>query len=580
MKAYYFLIATLLFAACKKDLLNTKPYDAVASSTMWTTENLTDLGVTGVYSALNNSTVAGRELYTMDQYSYVGQCRNAQALLMGTASPSDALFSDNWAGLYEGIQRANDAIKNIPNSPAPGDKKARYLAECKFLRAYFYMRLNQLWKGVPIYLEPYNDAEAIRPRASEAEVWNTIITDLTEAINEPQLPGKYPAGDVKYGHATKGAAYALRGKAYLYIRQWDKAINDFKSVKEIGYNLFNNYTTLFKTINEQCNEMIFSVQNLELQGYGSSSQLRCGSRSSFGSGFNTYLISPNLVDLYEYKNGAPFNWDNVIPGYSAMPAAKREVYFYRNNLTAAEITAATKKGLDMSLYLPTGNEQRILSAYADRDPRLYANVITPYSSYNGVFGSANSTVTYRLPLRSDAPPTQDLRTDLQGLFYYLHRKFVYEGNAELLYRTASPTDMPLIRYADVLLMWAEALNEKQFDAEAINLVNEVRGRVGVNALQNSNAALPTYVAGQADLRERIRNERRREFPNEGINYFDELRWQTVKEKIFYTGNGGKHIWGTNQFTYLYPGDHILAWPIPQVEIERNSNMVQNPGWSN
>ncbi len=88
--------------------------------------------------------------------------------------------------------------------------------------------------------------------------------------------------------------------------------------------------------------------------------------------WNTYLVSPNGVDLFENLDGSPFNWDNIIPGYNAMAPAKREVFFFRDNLTAAEITAATARGLDMSLYLPVGNEARIKAAYANRDPRLQA----------------------------------------------------------------------------------------------------------------------------------------------------------------------------------------------------------------
>ncbi|WP_146902028.1 RagB/SusD family nutrient uptake outer membrane protein [Adhaeribacter aerolatus] len=579
-KIYSLLIAAVFFTGCEKDLLDTSPYDSIASSNMWTTDNLTDLGVNGVYAALNESTVAGREVYMMDVYSFVGQHRNAEPLLMATITPSHAMFRDNWQGLYEGIQRANDAILNIPKSPSSAEKKGRYMAESKFLRAYFYSRLNQLWKGVPIYLEPFSDAEATKPGSTEAEVWSAIISDLTDAINEPNLPLKYAKGNANYGHVTKGAAYALRGKAYIYTQQWALAAADFSKVKDAGYTLFNDYRALFKEANEQADEMIFSIQNMSLAGYGSSSQWYAGSRSSFGSGFARYLISPNLVNLYENVDGSPFNWDAIIPGYTAMAPAKREVFFLRNNITTAERNAAVNRGLDISLYLPTGNEQRIRQAYTNRDPRLAHNVITPYSTYNGVFGSVNSTVTSRWPYRSDALNVQDLNAEPVNRFNYLHRKFVYEGNSELLTRDASPTDMPIIRYADVLLMWAEAINEQGFSQDAVNLVNQVRARAGVAPLQTTNAALPTYVNTQVNMRERIRNERRREFPNEGINFFDEMRWKTLKEKVFATGNGARMVWETNVHTYSYLGDHLYNWAIPQVEIERNPNLKQNPGWPN
>ncbi|WP_413667682.1 RagB/SusD family nutrient uptake outer membrane protein [Mucilaginibacter sp. Mucisp86] len=586
-KIFIALLTVIIVTGCKKNLLDTAPYSSVASSTMWTTDNFTDLGVTGVYQALrlgeNTGGDSELELYMFDRFAYTGQYRSQESMLSGTITTGNSLFSSTWQNLYEGVQRANDAIKNIPlKSPSDAAKKSRYVAECKFLRAYFYLRLNQLWKGVPIYLEPFTAEQATKARSTETEVWNQVVADLTAAINEPALPQIYAAGAANYGHVTKGAAYALRGKAYMYLKKWDLAAADFNMVKSAGYALFSNYVTLFKAANEQCSEMIFSIQNVAVAGggttgYGSTTQWFCGTRSSFGSCWNQYLVSPNLVDLYQNLDGSNFNWDAVLPGYSSLTPAQREVFFLRNNLTAAEITAATTRGAAMNLYLPTGNEERILKAYANRDPRLAANVITPYSTYNGAYNSLNATVTSRWPYRSEAAIGGDLRTDTQSYFYYLYRKFVYEGISETINRAYGPTDFPIIRYADVLLMWAEALNEQGLTSDAVAKVNEVRARAGVGLL-NSSAA--TAVAGQDDLRERIRNERRVEFPNEGINYFDELRWKSWKDKVFYAGNGVKQVWGANVYTYSFQGDYIYNWPIPLVETQRNPNLKQNDGWIN
>ncbi|WP_348621424.1 RagB/SusD family nutrient uptake outer membrane protein [Pedobacter lusitanus] len=586
MKKILSIILTLVvLSGCKKNLLETAPSSAVDAEKMWTTDNLTDLGISGVYNALrlgiNTSGASGLELYQLDRFGLTGQTSGSEVMMAGTITTGNSAFSDTWKNMYEGIQRANDAIKNIPvKSPSADAKKSRYVAEAKFLRAYFYMRLNQLYKGVPIYLEPFLADDATRGRSTEEEVWTQVIADLTACIAEPNLPDRYAAGNAAYGHATKGAAYAMRGKAYLYQQKWALAAADFSKVKDAGYGLFNNYQALFKTANEQSNEMIFSIQNIGVANSGSTTQFFCGTRSSFGSCWNTYHVSPNLVDLYENADGSKFNWERVLPGYSALSVAEREVYFLRNNLTAAEIAAAATRGAKMSLYLPAGNEARILQAYTNRDPRLAANVITPYSTYVGVYSGLNATVTSRWPYRSEAALNGDLRTDTQSYFYYLYRKFVYEGTAETLNRSYGPTDFPVIRYADVLLMWAEALNEQGSTGDAIAKVNEVRSRAGAAVLQMGNGSLPTYVSDQTDLRERIRNERRVEFPNEGINYFDELRWKSWKDKVFYAGNGVKQIWGNTVYPYSFKGDYIYTWPIPQVEIERNPNLKQNTGWIN
>lgn len=79
--------------------------------------------------------------------------------------------------------------------------------------------------------------DIIKPRETEEYVWEVIIQDLTDAINEPNLPNKYAPADSDYGHVAKGAAYALRGKVYLYTGKYDEAIKDFKKVEECGYGV-------------------------------------------------------------------------------------------------------------------------------------------------------------------------------------------------------------------------------------------------------------------------------------------------------------------------------------------------------
>ena len=364
------------------------------------------------------------------------------------------------------------------------------------------------------------------------------------------------------------------------MQNYSAAAADFQQVQNAGYALFPNYYTLFKQANDQCSEMIFSIQNIAVVGLGGTMEFFCGNRSSYGSCWDDYLVPPNEVDLYQNIDGSTFSWDAVLPGYSSMTPSQREVFFLRNNLTASEIAAATTRGAQMSLYLPTGNEARIAQAYANRDPRLALSVITPYSTYNGVFGAANATVTWRWPFRAAGAINGDLQTDMTGTPVYLHRKFVAEGNAEIPAtggRNAQPIHFPLIRYADVLLMWAEALNEQGQTAAATALVNQVRARAGV-ALLNSNAA--TTVTGQADLRQRIRNERKIEFINEGINYFDELRWGTIYNDVYTNNPGEKTPWGTIivPFNWQFGSNTTYVWPVPQAELQRNPAMVQTPGY--
>lgn len=579
-------IALLFLGNCQSDLLDTKPYDEIGSEGMWENENLVNLGVNGVYNALRYPFV-GKERWTLDNDGFVAMDRDRTSWIMGSSTfksgvitAGDGLFRKYWEQHYEGVHRSNDALSNLEKGvPVSDEKAARLIAEMKFLRAYFYFNLNQVFKGVPVYLEPVPSDEVNRPRETEAAVWKVVIDDLTDCINESNLPDTYPKGDSNIGRATKAAAYSLRGKAYLYMKEYKNAEDDFRKVSTLGPTLFQGkYSDLFKEANEDHPEMIFSVQNIAIPGLGSITQKYLGTPLSLGFGWNTYMPHVDYVESFENADGSPFNWDDYLPGYSTMTPAERTVFFLRDNLTADQFTSFEEKGADMSLYLPNGNEARLKAAYENRDPRLTATIITPYSTYVGQTSSTEHEYTLRWPyVGYDAREPFDLKTDTNNKYYYLFRKWVYEGT-DLDGRDYGPIDMPLIRYADVLLMMAEAINEQGFKTEAVDLVNQVRERAGAALLQTTNSSLPTYVAGQDDLRDRIRNERRWEMPVEGINLFDEIRWKTWKEKKFYEGNGAKEIWGSKSYNFSWKGDYMYVWPIPRVEIERNSALKQNPGW--
>lgn len=597
------LFISLIFAwGCNDGFLDRSPYGSISSGNMWTTDDLTDKGVGGVYQVLNivgmkSSAWGDIQLYQLDGYSFSSETRDAAPIMIGTITPSHSLFSSAWRTYYEGVHRANDAISKIQTiSPSPEVKKARYIAECKFLRAYYYSRLNQLFKGVPIYLEPVENDDCTRGQESEEKVWEVIIQDLTDCINEPNLPNKYNKGDANYGHATKGAAYALRGKAYLYLEKWKEAAADFSKVKDCGYSLFQGgYKELFKEANEQCDEMIFSIQYVGESGFGCNTQVILGSRSVKGMGFAIYTASSRVVDLFEWKDGRAFSWDDAIPGYTQMDPRKREIYFLRDTANLSLEPASTQTFvrnqfkqkedyLEMDKYIYNGNESRIKQIYEGRDPRLCASVITPYSSILGrVISGQEQTFTSRWPFTAttELPPTLDHYNIKTDNYRYYHRKFVYEGDSEIIDRVSCPTDFPIIRYADVLLMWAEALVELNDLDGAIELVNQVRQRSSVEMppLQRTDTSKPTFVKDQTDLRNRVRNERRCEFINEGISFFDERRWKTWHKTVFSEGEGTKQIWGTNLWSNKWPGDHLYTWPVPTAEIEKNRNLTPTPGWS-
>ena len=581
-KIILFPVVLLIINSCSSDMLDLAPYDEISSGNVWRKASLAELTVTGVYNNLlydYNAATANR--LNWDAFSSImdpsSSVYNNYSLLLGTITANESSFETYWKVFYEGISRANDVIANISKVPdMTAEKKAQYIAECKFIRGYYYYRLNVLWRGVPLYLETVEVADCTKGRSSESDVWDAIIGDMTDCIVETNLPDKYASNSPDYGRITKAAAYTLRGKVYLWKKDWNSAQKDFEAVTKMCYSLFQSgYGNLFTESNEKCDEMIFSVQMIEESGYGSARPYRYGNPLTAGNGYSAFFFNPNFVDSYECVDGKPFNWDDYLPGYSSMTPKARSVFFLRDGLKTKEKATMTTYGADMTKYLADGNEARILAAYQGRDPRLLATVITPYSTYNGGLTGATYTYTYRWPYRGyDAKDPYDFRSNLNNYMLYSVRKFVPVGR-ENIFTQYNPIDIPVFRYADVLLCLAEALNEQGETDVAAGYVNLVRNRAGVAAL-NSNAY--TTVTGKEDMRKRIQHERSVELAGEEQIYFDELRWETWKNKKFATGNGLLEVWGSPVYEYSWLGDQCLLWALPSSECEKNTNLIQNKDW--
>lgn len=592
-KAVFFIVCGGMNITSCVDM-DLSPNGSPSDSNVWSTASLAEQTVAGVYNQLyvEYSDVANGwfDIWSSSMDYGIGIAPTFNFLFGTNSSSSEKGSLVQWQRNYKGIIKANDVIANITKVEGlDEDKKSRYVSECIFLRSWWYYRLNILYGGVPYYRDPIKDIdEAVLARSTQDEVWQYIVEDLTQCINNPDLPNKYSAGDSDYGHITKGAAYALRGKVYLWMKEWQKAAADFQAVKDCGYSLYEeagdqSYKQLFKLANEQCDEMIFSLQCVDKEEYSHRKNRGFGNRclppdaSGNGLGWNNYIINPQMAELYENSDGSKFNWDDYIPGYNEMGINARMVYFLRNNITETERANAVAAGADMSKYDPTGNEERIKKAYAHRDPRMAMSIITPYASFIGGVEGTPKEYVMRYPFRSYTT-YGDLKTDTSLKFYYLNRKFVGEGlEFQNIY---SELDLPLIRYADVLLNWAEALNELGDLQGAIDKVNEVRSRAGAQLLETNEY---THVTGKEDMHQRIMNERHIELLGEDVIFFDELRWKTWKDLKFFVNKEGKvngmtQIWGTTTNNYVWGGDQYWLLPIPAREMQMNPNMTQNPGW--
>lgn len=645
MKNIYYKIllaataALLIFTRCSDSFLDRNPYNTLASGNMWTSETLCEQGMAGVYATLRewgpsvaNAGKAGNFLFDILGMGSQGNYDNNGGFFRTGVTASNAILSEQWVKFYRGVYRANDAIAGISNSSINESAKGRMVAEAKFLRALFYLHLNALYGGkgigVPLYTENVNANEYIKGQTAEMDVWAQIIQDLTDAIEEPNLPDNYV--NKTDGKVSKGAAYALRGKAYLYRAQskgwqgqdgtsdFQAAAADFAKVGETGYGLFvptgtpEDFRQLFKVANENSNEMIFSVQYIEepTKSFGINrakflAPFQLGGGDNAGS-WTDIQVRPYIADLFEVKvnstTSKTFNWDEYITGYNTLPAAQREVFFLRDKKhngveIHTKVTTAVNTRLNNSAlapvkdrYIEEGNEARIKSVYANRDPRLRYSIICPYDVIKGLDANppaSNDEPEYvmRWPWAAGKAYTNgvgkdalipgilpDLTANSENLFY-LHRKFVGEG-LEFQYRQSNPIDEPLIRYADVLLMWAEALVELNQLSEAQAKVKQVRDRVGMPTMTQN-------FASKDIARNYVRDERRRELLNEGINFFDEMRWHTLKETKFdKSEDGTQRVWGSASASVKisWPGDHYYVWAVPKAEVDKNPNLTKTPGW--
>lgn len=604
MKVKYLItVLALVIAGCNDDFLDTTPYNDITTANMWTSEELADKGVNGIFNVFRNANVSNTtggllEIALMEGSGFTSQFYKnnfTYRFLTGDVTPDYQIIENTWRRHYEGVHRSNDAIANLHKAPLSEEKYNRLLSEATFMRAYFYFRLNRLYQGVPIYDKPISNEEAIKTQSSAEDVWKFCIDDLTFCINNPHLPNANLSGDL-YGRPSKAMAYALRGMVYMWMEDYDKAIEDFDKVEPLGHRLFmGEYGDLFTKANENDPEFIFSVQFDAAAGYGDNLQKIIGGRDHY-DGWTELQPAPDFVDYYQNNDGSQFFWENVLPGWNQLTVQQREVFFLRDSLQTSTIkekqdayeSAKNRIGESVlnTYYLNIGNEARIKQAYANRDPRLNQSVFTPYDSadsyspyYNG--GEMQYNKVLRWPMILRGADGGDMWSDKRETLFYIYEKYNVTHKGELIDRQHYDIDYPLIRITDVLLMQAEAHAELGDIDAAIGIVNRIRARAHMPPLTNGGSG-PNAVQGQDDMIERVRYERRVEFCLEGVNYYDEVRWgmDNYKKMKFNDGldSGRKSVWGDPSTEKWYWADRIWPWPVPTKEIQMNDNLERTPGW--
>lgn len=569
------LAVTITATGCES--LDYIPGDQMSGQVFWQTEDHARQAAVGMYAAMKSSWCFGLE-FTFDMCSDLADGTSPLAdISRGTSFASNSSGVQNhWQYLYELVHRSNTVIRNVKDMPISSETIDRVTGEAKFLRAMAYFRMLNCWGGVPYYDESCDINEEFSnlksPRCSAEELRGHIIDDLTEAIEK--LPVSWDAADL--GRATKGAAYALRGKVYLFNEEWDKAIADFEEIvynktNNYGYSLHPDYNELFRLYNgNHSPEMIFSIQSID----GNTAGYALDIVSYFGNKSTMRLIASNrivpsttLVDMYENLDGSQFDWDDVFPGFNEGDSQLRRKY----------MCVAIDQGSTTVTSTLDCDTTKVMDAYRNRDPRLCLNVITPYSHYLGTDAGSNpmdKQFVLADPTKGGAPmEAMAFIRNSEGWNSYFWRKWIPTGNLDGYWGeyNRTPYEFPLIRLGDVLLMLAEAYNESGDIDKAVTEVNKVRERVGMPGLNSGDSWLA--VGSKEEMADRIRRERAYELAGEGQRYWDLKRWGLLQSSV----KNATDIFGDLMYTRSYQSRHAM-WPIPLVEMERNTNLTQNEGW--
>lgn len=481
----------------------------------------------------------------------------------GTLSSTTSWISSTWNYTYKAISRCNRIIESLDRIGSNADEAQRLRAEAHFFRAYFYGRLITLWGDVPFYTSSITIEEARKMgRTSKAQIKDFIYTDYDFAINT------LPENNVVSGiwRVNKGAALALKARLALTMEDWEIARDAAKACIDLNvYDLAPDYGALFREKTMDNGEFIFAIANsAEL---GQSTAINTFMLRTAG-GTAAAQPSWDLLAAYECTDGKPID--------------------------------------ESPLFDPH-------NPYLNRDPRCCETFVAPGTIVYGTQFNPDPNVT--TVLRDGVSITnKDCKPNDQ---YAAYCSTCLRKGSQDSWRTGDMVnDNPtvIIRYADVLLMYAEAKVELgELDASMLNAINDVRARAYKTTRDNTAGYPALSMGNQHSMRLAIRRERRVEFAWEGRRFFDLLRWGWL-EKAFshdYYGhlnatglktmaNQGKYYWsmtpeideeGFADFKPMFDAGDIARYgirvydnrlpllPLPFDEVDTSNGMIQNnPGW--
>ena len=517
LKTYmlYVVSAMMLLAACN-DMENV-PTNKFTDNSYWTSEAKAQNVVNMAYSQMYDAGKMWSDESLSDNVIDGRTVTDQRAIRKGQATPSIGVFDSEWKNLYGGIKTCHvflEKVDLVPNmNPAA---KARMIAEIRFIRAAIYFRLVNFYGDVPFFTKDITLDEANSISRTSAATVLQFIHDELEDIKD-DLPINTALSADEQGKITKGAVSMLQARVYLMEGNWDKVItytdNLINNQGEYGtYDLYPSYRGLFEEENEYNQEVIMDRSYVKkLLTWGDMVDM---APLSVGGRAINRVPQQSLVDSYIMLNGKRID----------------------------------EQGSNYNKDYP----------YANRDPRMTATIIYDGYDWSGnVNDGSQGTVIHIDPNTSTTVDKYVYGSNNTATGYYVRKYYSPQDAGDL----NSGLNIITMRYADVLLMYAEACAK----------TNDVNGANTALKLVRKRAGLADKTFAQSDLMLEIEHQCLLEFFGEGHRFDDLKRWYTTEEiKNIFTEN-------EKQGAEYFQEKHKY-YPIPSGELNNNDAMVQTELW--
>ncbi len=583
MKSYKILLAgavlslTAAFSSC--NLLDSEP-NIITEDQFYTSPEKARLGLNAVYGVMNSWQLYGCTLildlgYNTDISMYLASTNASMYGASFELNANSASVSDPWIWLYKGIGNANSFLEKIEGTDL--DPDGSMCAQARFLRAWYHFVLAQNWRDVPLKTTSTTSYKDVKIAATpQHEVMKWVVSEMEEI-----LPLITESLDHAPSDVTRTTVHGILGRIYLYMAgeavsgvtaeerhiYFEKAAEHCKAVIDSGLHRLNpDYTQIFINYIADKYDTEYHESMWEVDCYGDRSSSMYFGNSRWGE-LNGLRCEGADTDFASHK----VNYANGLFGNTY----RLWELFMDEDRTPYErgLSIITDKRQDWSIpgynYLGSGN---VSSLYpyggdpSDRRKLIAAVDRTPYYSSGNPAINTNEDKTY-------SPGGRYI-----GKF---RREIQYEGlkNFKSIW---TGINVPLLRYADVLLMYAEAVNERDGkpSEDLYNLILPLRERAGVQT--PSYNKYNTYEK----FRQFIRNERARELCFEGLRKHDLIRWGIYYESmqevrnLAMTNPNWANSGSARNFINLVGrmSERNNYLPIPSVELAVNTEMKQNPLW--